>query len=292
MIRERVDPAVRSTMNGIRGPNGTDGPKVVAWRSESKADMANGAEPGIQTAAAAVRILELLASREEIGVTEIARSTEMTKPRAFRHLRTLVELGYAVQREGSERYARGPKLLALARAIGQSAEDGLIELARPELQELHEAFGHSFNLSLVYGDGASIVESLAGRGLIGISVKLGEPLPLHSTAAGKLLLADRLKRTGRLPGGKLTQFTSYTITEPGALRRELEKVSAQGWADAPQQILLGINAISAPVHDHRGDLVGMMSAMDSVQFIPDQPPAKLVDAVCRAAARLSAKLAL
>lgn len=251
-----------------------------------------GSEPGVQTAGVAVRILELLATREDIGVTEIARSTNMSKPRAFRHLRTLVELGYAVQREGSERYARGPKLLALSRAIGQSAEDGLVELARPELQALHETFGHSFNLSLVYGDSASIVESLAGRGLIGITVKLGEPLPLHSTAAGKLILADRLSRTGRLPAGKLTQFTPYTITESAALRDELEKISAQGWADAPQQILLGINAISAPVHDHRGDLVGMVSAMDSVQFIPADPPARLVAEICSAAARLSEKLAL
>ena len=251
-----------------------------------------GAERGVQTAGVAVRILELLASKDDIGVTEIARSTDMTKPRAFRHLRTLVELGYAVQRDGSERYARGPRLLALARAIGQSAEDGLIELARPELQALHERFNHSFNLSLVYGDSASIVESLAGRGLIGISVKLGEPLPLHSTAAGKLLLADRFRRSGRLPSGKLVQYTRYTLTDADELRRELQKIATQGWADAPQQILLGINAISAPVHDHRGELVGMVSAMDSVQFIPDDPPAKLVDEVCRAAARMEAKLTL
>lgn len=252
----------------------------------------SGAEPGVQTAGVAVRILELLATHDDIGVTEIARSTSMSKPRAFRHLRTLVELGYAVQRQGSERYARGPKLLALARAIGQSAEDGLVELARPELHVLHETFEHSFNLSLVYGDSASIVESLAGSGLIGITVKLGEPLPLHATAAGKLILADRLNRTGLLPSGKLAQFTPYTITGEAELRRELEKITAQGWADAPQQILLGINAISAPVHDHRGDLVGMVSAMDSVQFIQDDPPSKLVEEVCAAAARLTGKLAL
>ncbi len=253
---------------------------------------ANRSDDGVQAARAAVRILELLASREDVGVTEIARQTEMTKPRAYRHLRTLLTMGYAVQREGSERYARGPKLLALARAVGQSAEDGLIELARPVMQDLRERFDHSFNLSLVYGDSVSIVESLSGKALVGITVKLDEPLPLHSTAAGKLLLADRLARTGRMPGGKLVQFTPYTITAPDDLRQELTNVAVRGWADAPQEVVLGINAVSTPVRDHKGDLVAMVSAMDSIQFIPPDPPAKLVEALRDAAAAIGAKLAI
>src|SRR5690606_20015720 len=116
-------------------------------------------------------------------------------------------MGYAVQRDGSDRYARGPKLLALSRVIGQSAEDGVIELARPVLRRLHEGFDHTFNLSLVYGDSVSIVESLPGKSLIGILVQLNQVLPLHSTAAGKLLLAHRLARGGELPAGELTCFT-------------------------------------------------------------------------------------
>lgn len=249
-------------------------------------------DDGVRAARVTVRILELLASREDLGVTEIARETEMTKPRAYRHLRTLLGMGYAVQRAGSDRYARGPKLLALARAIGQSAEDGVIELARPVLQGLHEAFDHSFNLSLVYGDSLSIVESLPGKALVGITVKLGEPLPLHSTAAGKLLLAERYRRDGVMPSGELVRYTQNTIVDADDLKLELATVSAQGWADAPEEVVLGINAVSVPVFDHRGDLVAMVSAMDSIQFIPAEPPKKLVNALREAAAAISAKLAI
>lgn len=259
---------------------------MMAKAAESRTDE------GVQAARAAVRILELLASRDEVGVTEIARETDMTKPRAYRHLRTLLAMGHAVQRQGSDRYARGPKLLALARVIGQSAEDGLIELARPVLQDLHERFDHSFNLSLVYGDSASIVESLPGKALVGITVKLGEPLPLHSTAAGKLILADRLERQGAIPTGKLTRFTPFTITKPTDLRQDLAAIAARGWADAPEQVVLGINAVSAPVRDQKGDLVAMVSAMDSIQFIPPKPPARLIGALRDAAGAISARLAV
>lgn len=249
-------------------------------------------DEGVRAARVTVRILELLASRDDLGVSEIARENGMTKPRAYRHLRTLVTMGYAVQREGSDRYARGPKLLALARAIGQSAEDGLIELARPVLQRLHESFDHSFNLSLVYGDSVSIVESLPGKALVGISVKLGESLPLHSTAAGKLLLAERYRAKGALPAGELERYTQHTIVEPADLKQNLATVAAQGWADAPQEIVLGINAVSVPVHDQRGDLVAMVSAMDSIQFIPAEPAKELVDALREAAAAIAARLSI
>lgn len=249
-------------------------------------------EEGVRAARVAVRILELLASREDLGVSEIARETDTTKPRVFRHLRTLVSMGYAVQHHGSDRYARGPKLLALARVIDQSAEDGLIELARPVLQRLHETFDHSFNLSLVYGDSASIVESLPGKALVGITVRLNQEMPLHCTAAGKLLLVERWRKDRGMNFGKLPRYTPRTIIDPPVLRQALATVSANGWAQAPEEVVLGINAVSAPVRDHRGELVAMISAMDSIQFIPPDPPKKLIDALKEAAAEISARLAM
>ena len=197
-----------------------------------------------------------------------------------------------VQDGAGKRYARGPKLLALARAIGQSAEEGLVELARPVLQDLHESFDHSFNLSMVYGDSVSIVESLAGKALVGITVKLGEPLPLHCTAAGKLLLAERYRVKRTLPPGKFTRYTPRTIVAPEDLKQDLATVVARGWADAPEEVVLGINAVSVPVRDQRGELIAMVSAMDSIQFIPTEPPQKLVDGLRAAAAAISAKLAI
>jgi DNA-binding IclR family transcriptional regulator len=249
-------------------------------------------DEGVRAARVAVRILELLASHTDLGVSEIARVTDTTKPRVFRHLRTLVSLGYAVQQAGSERYARGPKLLALARVIGQSAEDGVIELARPVLQRLHEDFDHTFNLSLAYGDSVSIVESLPGKALVGIIVQLNQQMPLHSTAGGKLLLADRLARGEKLPAGKLARFTPNTIVNVDKLKGELAAITERGWADAPEEVVLGINAISVPIHDHRGELVAMLSAMDSIQFIPHKAPPKLVKALVTAAQEISGRLAL
>ena len=250
------------------------------------------AEGSVQAVRMTVRMLEQLATHDELGVTEVARETGMTKARVYRYLRTLVTLGYAVQYNGSDRYALGPKMQALARVIGQSTEEGVVDLTRPVLQRLHETFDHTFNLSLVYGDSVTIVESLQGKGLVGIVVQMNQQLPLHSTAAGKLLLADRLRRDGALPEGKLERFTPHTIQDREVLLRDIEAIAEKGWADAPEQVVLGINAVSVPIYDHREELVAMLTAMDSIQFITRQPAEELIRALCDAAAEISARLAV
>jgi DNA-binding IclR family transcriptional regulator len=258
--------------------------------------MAEGDPPGSVGGVMAIRlvleIIEALAARESVGVTELAKALGSTKGRVFRHLRTLVDQGYAVQDEGTERYNAGPRLLAVARIAAMTPDEALLRLARPVMKRLRDAVGHTVNLSLVSGDSAAIVETLPGNSFIDVVMRTHSSMPLHSTAAGKLLLADRLARTGALPEGALQIFTQNTIADPAALRTALEQVQAQGWAGAPEETVLGINAISAPILDHRAELVAMISVIGSIQFVPAQPSRALIDAVKIAAQDISGALAL
>ena len=249
-------------------------------------------DDGVHAARKTLRIVEMLATGQDFGVTEISRVTEMSKARAFRYLQTMVTMGYVVQLDGSDRYARGPRMLALARFIGQSTEDSLLKLARPSLKSLHELLDHTVNLSVVYGDSVSILESLPGRALFGILMKLNEPMPLHCTAAGKILLAERHARGEPLPISELPAHTPHTLTDENALLAELETISRQGWAQAPEEVMLGINAISVPIRDYNAELVAMLSVLDSVQLLPADPSDKLVKMLQQSAAQVEARLSL
>lgn len=253
---------------------------------------AGGAPGGVMAIRLVLGVLEMLAKRDSVGVTELGRDLQTTKARVYRHLRTLVDQGYAVQDSDSERYAAGPRLIALSRIAALTPSEGITRLARPTMMRLRDEGGHTVNFSLVYGDSASIVETLQGHSIIGIVMQTHSALPLHSTAAGKLLLAERLAHTGALPDGPLEKFTDNTITDPELLRMELARVNEQGWAAAPEETMLGINALSAPVRDHRGELVAMISVLSSIQFIPRQPPRALIDATLAAARDISAALTL
>jgi DNA-binding IclR family transcriptional regulator len=237
-------------------------------------------------------ILEALATRSSVGVTELAKQLDTTKARVYRHLRTLVGQRYATQDEGSERYAAGPRLIAISRVVTLTPDEGLVRLARPAIHRLRDGLGHTVNLSLVYGNSVSIVETLQGNALIDVVMRTHAGMPLHSTAAGKLLLAERLTRGGKLPPGPFEKFTEHTLVAQQALRTELRRVQKQGWAMAPEETVLGINALSAPIRDHRGELVAMISVMNSIQFVPRRPSRALIGAVRAAAQEISGVLKL
>jgi DNA-binding IclR family transcriptional regulator len=247
---------------------------------------------GVRAIRLVLGVLEALATQPSAGVTELSKRLGTTKARVYRHLRTLVEQRYAIQDSQSERYVAGPRLIALSRVAALTPDEGLIRLARPTIHRLREEFGHTVNLSMVYGDSVSIVETLQGNALIGVVMRTHAGMPLHSTAAGKLLLADRLAKRIALPRGPFEKFTPNTIVEPGALRMELQRVHKQGWAAAPEETTLGVNALSAPIHDHRGELVAMISMLGSIQFIPRRPSRKLVHAIKAAALEISDALTL
>jgi DNA-binding IclR family transcriptional regulator len=263
--------------------------KPVQDENEGDAQSAPG---GVMAIRLVLEILEVLATRTSVGVTELAKQLDATKPRVYRHLRTLVDQRYAVQDQGSERYAAGPRLIALSRVAALTPDEGLVRLARPTMHRLRDEFGHTVNLSLVYGDSVSIVETLQGNSFIGVVMRTHAGMPLHSTAAGKLLLAERLAKGVALSGGPFEKFTENTIVDPESLRSELLRVNEQGWAAAPEETVLGINALSAPIRDHRGELVAMISMVSSIQFISRQPSRALIDAIRAAAHDISGALKL
>jgi DNA-binding IclR family transcriptional regulator len=259
--------------------------------ANQEAEESQGAG-GVAAIQLVLAILEELAKQETVGVTELANRLGTTKPRVFRHLRTLVDQRYALQNEGSDRYAAGPRLLALARAAALTPDAAILRLARPVIRRLRDSLGYTVNLSLVYGDSVSIMETLPGRAIIDVVMRTHAGMPLHSTAAGKLLLVEHLDHDSALLKGPFEAFTANTITDPDSLRGELERVRVQGWAGAPEETVLGINAISAPIRDHRDELVAMVSVAGSIQFIPRQPSRALIEGVRAAAAEISAALRL
>lgn len=238
-----------------------------------------------------LEILEHLAKEEVARVTEIANAVGTTKARAHRHLRTLINAGYAVQEPGGERYAAGPRLIVLAQTLAQ--ENSLTSVSRPVMHKLREAFGHTITLARVTGGVVKMVDALEGNGLINIGVRIGLDLPLHANAGGKLALAygDAEVRhwIDTLP---LDRFTEHTITDRDTLKAEVDAVRRQGWANAPEEFVLGINAISAPIFDRDRRLVATLGMVNSIQFLGRRPTADQIKGLIDAAAEISGHLAL
>jgi IclR family pca regulon transcriptional regulator len=141
------------------------------------------------------------------------------------------------------------------------------------------------------GDQATIVATASSESLLKLDLPVGAVLPLHATAAGKVLLAhlsgDALDRRLRL--AELKAHTERTITSPVKLREELAHVSRRGFAVSDQELAIGIRTVGAPVHDARGAVIGSIGATTLVSTVGLRDlRARVVPALMRAATRLSA----
>lgn len=244
----------------------------------------------IQSVALALQLLETLAETDtEIGVTALANALGTTKSRIYRHLRTLVKLGYISQSEETERYRIGARLIALGKAASGSAD--LSSVALPHMRVLRDITGHAVSLGQVEQDGIRILNTLAGNMQIEVGVRPGSLLGFTNSAQGKVALASMSDqdRAALIPS-ELPASTEFTITDQDEFGAHISAVRDQRWATAPSEAMRGLNALSCPIFDADGNTVATIAIVSLTQYIETPPDPMQVRAVSEAAGRISTQL--
>lgn len=235
-------------------------------------------EGPIKSVALTLRILETLANSDtDRGVTELARELGCTKARIFRHLRTLRHLGYVAQDPRTDRNQMGSRLYLLGRIVAERFD--LVRAVRPAMESVRAATAQTTVFSAVLDEQVTILDLLRGTDPVEIGLKLGSAFPLHATAQGKIALAYGEGADAAHSGRRLARLTTHTVTAPERLRTQLETIRREGWAIAPQETLIGVNALAAPVFAHDGALVGAIAIVGSIQYIPAPPEAGQIESV-------------
>jgi IclR family transcriptional regulator, KDG regulon repressor len=251
--------------------------------------MADPKSDGVRSVQLAINVLEAVAfSADELGVTQIAERLHMTKGSVHRHLQTLVERGYLAQNPTTSRYMIGPKSRLLAR---HAPEADLVHLAEGPMRQLRDALGHTVVLSEMTPRGALVLTKLSGVSPIEIGVRPGSELTFHASAQGKVMLAfaPRPLQT-RVLARPLQRFTDRTIVSARKIEQELLEVARLGFASAPEEALLGLNAVAAPVFDAQDACVAALAIVASIQFLPEKPRQSDVAQLLEAARQISRKL--
>jgi len=240
--------------------------------------------PPVGSVARAIALLDAVAESDGgARVNELARRIGVNPSTASRLLSTL-EAGGLVERTPGGPYRLGLKLVALSdRVLGQL---DVRDRARPWLTWLVQETGETATLSVPGGGEAITVDFVPSPSTVVSLARLGRPSVAHATAAGKVMLAfgpasDR---------GELTAFTERTITDPGALAQELERVRTVGVAEAVGEREPDLNALAAPVMGRGGELVAILGLQAPAARLPAATRKALRDPLLRAARELSQAL--
>lgn len=216
--------------------------------------------PGSQSLERGLDVLEIVeAEGSEIGVREIARRLRLSPTIVQRMVTSLARRGYVDKDSETARYRLGFRSLALGAHSGQAAD--YIVTARRELERLAREQGLNGFISVLQGGRAVYLLAIEAEAPVAIKVQPGSVMPLHSTAAGKLLLSSLSDAEARklLGGGKLAAITPHTITDPAALVAALAKVRRQDFAVVVEENIRGVLSVAAPVRDRTGKMVAALS---------------------------------
>lgn len=199
-------------------------------------------------------MLDALAEGGDLGTNEIARRTGVAPSTVSRQLGTLLAAGLVEHDRGSGRYRLGIRLVRLANAVLGRLD--VRTIARPHLEELVRETGETATLSVPGEEDAVTVDFVPSAHYVRHVTQLGRPSIAHATAAGKVMLAFSNRP---LPPGPLRRFTERTITTRRALAAEIERVRAQGYAEAVEEREPGLAAIAAPVRSSSGELAAIVA---------------------------------
>ncbi|MDR3511624.1 MAG: IclR family transcriptional regulator [Caulobacteraceae bacterium] len=246
--------------------------------------------PDLDSVDLVLRLVELLAaSREPRGVTDVARELGISKPRAHRHLRALVQRGYARQDPRTEGYEVGIKVLVLGETVRDRFD--VVSAIRPVMGPLREATGQAVTASALVEGAVTVLDMMQGRTLIEFGIRPGAQLDFHASAHGLVALAfGPPSLIDEVLARPLRAWNAHTLTDPDAIRAEVARVRRQGWATAIDAVQLGVNALAAPVFDHRGEVRGAVALVGSSEVIPQAPPERQISLVTGAAADASRRL--
>ena len=199
--------------------------------------------------------------RPVLGVADIADGLGMRRSTTHRYIITLLALGY-LEQDSSRKYRLGLGVTDLGMSVLNAT--GLRERAHPHLDELRRET--SCTVALAVLNGADIVYVDRVRSFrpeqreIDLGLDIGSRLPAHSTAMGKVLLANLPERelSELLASVKLAQRGPNTITSKTALRVELGQIGEEGFAVNDQELAAGIHAIAAPVRSVSGEVTAAL----------------------------------
>ncbi|HVL80535.1 MAG TPA: IclR family transcriptional regulator [Actinomycetota bacterium] len=221
------------------------------------------AEAPAQTIAAIDRATDVLAMFADspeptLGVTEIATALNLSKAVVYRILSSFRAKGFVELDESTRRYSLGPRVLHLG--LSYLRRTDVQRLARPHLERLSRESDETATLS-VRTDGTRVyVDQVTPVRDVKMVVQLGLAVPLHAGASSKAFLAflDEEEQAAYLDG-PLAGLTAATVTDPRALRRELDEIRSRGYAASAGERMEGAASVAAPVFGFDGRPVAVIS---------------------------------
>ena len=244
----------------------------------------------IQSVSHALDVLEQFTGEaDELVVTELSKRLKLHKNNVFRLLATLEARGYIEQNKATENYRLSIRCLRLGQRF--ITQVGLLRQARPVLMQVAKTSRETAFIAVMRNASVVPLDAVEADQPVRLAARIGEFLPLHATAVGKLQLAfaDEELR-GSLPEA-LQKFTEKTIVERQALAPQLKKITETGFAVDLGEHIEDVRSVAVAVRDYTRTVVGALAvAGPSYRLSQERIEKEVVPLMVKAGRDLSTRL--
>ena len=244
----------------------------------------------IQSVSHALDVLEQFTGEpDELGVTELSKRLKLHKNNVFRLLATLEARGYIEQNKATENYRLGIRCLRLGQRFVM--QTGLLRQARPVMHQVARACHETSFITVMRNGCAIALDAVEAEQPVRMVSRIGDPLPLHCTAVGKMHLAfadDELRAS--LPEA-LQKFTDKTLVDRQALGQQLKKIAESGFAVDLGEHIEDVRSVAVPIRDYTRAVVGSLAVSGPAYRLSQERIEKeIVPLMLKAGRELSTRL--
>jgi len=259
------------------------------------ADMDGDAKLGIQSLEIGMRLMDALVEHAFDNpppmLKTLAAKAGMPPAKAHRYMVSLIRSQLVERDTATGRYRLGP----MARLMGLRAIQSIdvVRLVNPRLPEICSDLGFSVALAIWAYEGPTIIATEEARRPITIGTRVGEVMPLLNSATG-LVFGAWLPRS--ITRELLNRDLARRPAEP---KKKSPPVVPDDVFEAVRDAGVGvtqgglnptINALSAPIFDHRGVLVAALSVLGPAHELDVSRKSPVAVALRELTAGLSAEL--
>jgi DNA-binding IclR family transcriptional regulator len=241
----------------------------------------NDAKSLVNSVLRACHIMELFAQEgSELTLSRIAEASSLSRPTAHRLLNTLVAAGW-VRKTAAGRYALTLRMFTVASSA--SVDVSIREIAEPTAAELAQVTGDSAYFH-VPNDGASVcIIRVDGPHPVRVHhVSVGDTIPMLSGAAPVAMSAF----DSRL----VTRAAEVRAAQRAPWKERLDLARQLGYVVSPDDLIVGVTAVGAPVFGADGAVVGGIAVTGVNSRYDEAHIALAVEKVTEAAATISRQL--
>ncbi|MEJ8825042.1 IclR family transcriptional regulator [Variovorax humicola] len=260
---------------------------------------------GIQSVEVGGQLLRALVHHgRPMALGDLARDADMAPAKAHPYMVSFGRLGLIEQDPISGQYLLGP--LAMQLGLIGLQQNNPVQIATPLIDALALGIGQTVAIA-VWGDrGATIVRIAESPAAVHVVMRHGTVFSLTSTASGRLfgaymqapvvkqLLEEERARRKQRDRVDPTPQPGMPVSAPMPTWREfeleLEEVKRHGLSRSTGEIVPGINAMAAPVFDHKGAIVLSITAIGAAGVFDSHWDGELAKALKACARQISQRL--